>query len=352
MVSWSTLQTLIFLFGPLVLPKLIGIARSVRIRNTQIKPVGRRLKVGLGILAAVLILALISSLTYFQDENIISATGARLLLTPNDVLMRRLETLRHRQGIPKLSENDVTLLDALQTREGRLLYAAYGPRPLIECSWCTLSDPTSYLYYAIPTIALPHIANIAILGVVTSSLFSKSAGSLRIHATITGLGVAMGEILLIYNFEIIQNTQAARPIDVNWFYWRLLTYRGIAIAVVNFIFSMMLYLTATGRYGSIGISDLEKIEAISKTLEVGLAHVRTSLFIKSTATRNDSISMDILEFWKKEGMNRRVVAEQLETTRNLVIERVDLDSINDEAFKFTSNLIDAIASQKAAAAVD
>ncbi|KAK6531565.1 hypothetical protein TWF694_002759 [Orbilia ellipsospora] len=303
-------------------------------------------------LAFVFLLAIASSLSHFQDENIISATGARLLLTPNEVLLRRLETFRIRQGVPNISNRDILLLNALKTREGRLLYAAYGPRPLIECAWCTPLDPTSYLYYRVPSIALPHIANIAILGVATSSFSSKVAGSLRIHATIAGLAVAMGEVLVVYNFDILQNTQAARPEDTYWFHWQLLTYRGISIAAVNFLFGVALYLSATGRYGFAPVSDREKIEAVAKSIELGLGHIRTSLFVKSTTIRNDSTLDYISNFWKKEAANRQEIANQLETTKSEVLGRMDIESINQEAFKFTSNLFDAMTAAKPTAGPD
>ncbi|RVD80291.1 uncharacterized protein DFL_008192 [Arthrobotrys flagrans] len=342
MVSWATIQTTVFLFGPILIPKLIAIVRSVNVRKTSTRAVDPRTRFGLNVLTLAVFLALASSSSYFQSENIITATGARLLLTPNDVLLRRVENLRLRQGLEGLSSNDAMLLNTLRTREGRLLYAAYGPKALIECTWCSISDPSGYLYYSAPTIAAPHVANIAVLGLVTSSLSSRVTRSFRIPATMAGLGVALGEFILLYNHDLLQNTQATLPTDINWYHWRLLTYRGLAIAIVNCLLGVMVYLSATGRYGFSGVSDLEKIEALSKSLDVGLSHVRTNLFVKSTTTRNESSLNNVSEFWRAEAANRRNVAIQLEDTKKQVLERVNLDSINDEAFKFTSNLIDAI----------
>ncbi|KAK6517227.1 hypothetical protein TWF506_007095 [Arthrobotrys conoides] len=346
MVSWATLQTIAFLFGPILVPKLIAIVRSVNLRRTSTQALDSRTRLSLNVLTLTVFLALASSLSYFQSENIIKATGARLLLTPNDVLLRRFENLRLQQGLEGLSSTDVVLLSTLKTREGRLLYAAYGPKPLTECTWCSISDPSSYLYYSAPAIAAPHIANIAILGLVTSSLSSKVARSFRISATMAGLGVALGEFGLLYNHDLLQNTQATLTKDINWYHWRLLTYRGLAIAAVNCVLGVVTYLTATGRYGSSGVSDLEKIEALSKSLDVGVSHVRTSLFVKSTATRSESSLNTISEFWRTEAANRRNIASEVEDTKNQVLERVNLNSINDEAFKFTSNLIDVITATK------
>ncbi|KAK6356598.1 hypothetical protein TWF718_000946 [Orbilia javanica] len=346
MVSWATIQTVVFLFGPILVPKLIAIVRSVNVQKTSTRPLDSQTKFGLNVLTLTVFLALASSSSYFQSENIITTTGARLLLTPNDVLLRRVENLRLRQGLEGLSSRDAFLLNALKTREGRLLYAAYGPKPLAECAWCSISDPSSYLYYSAATIAAPHIANIATLGLVTSSLSSGVMRSFRVPATMAGLGIALGELILLYNHDLLQNTQATIPTEINWYHWRLLTYRGLAIAIVNCLLGVATYLAATGRYGFGGVSDLEKIEALSKSLDVGLSHVRTSLFVKSTTTRNGSSLNNVTEFWRAEAANRRSVASQLEDTKNQVLERVNLNSINDEAFKFTSNLIDAIAATK------
>ncbi|KAK6509948.1 hypothetical protein TWF481_004665 [Arthrobotrys musiformis] len=346
MVSWATVQTAVFLFGPILIPKFIAIIRSVNVRTVSTRALDSRSRFGLNVLTVAVFLAIASSSSYFQSENLIVATGTRLLLTSNDVLLRRVENLRLRQGLQGLLDEDVMLLHTLRTREGRLLYAAYGPKPLTECSWCSISDPSSYLYYSAPTIATPHILNIAILGFVTSSLSSKAARSFRVPATMAGLGVALGEFVFLYNYDFLQNTQAATLEGVDWYHWRLLTYRGLAIAGVDCLLGVMMYLSATGRYGFSGVSDLEKIEVLSKSLDVGLSHVRTSLFVKSTTTRNESSLNSVSEFWKAEAANRRNVASQLEETKSQVLERVNLNSINDEAFKFTSNLIDAITATK------
>ncbi|KAF3082559.1 hypothetical protein TWF569_005068 [Orbilia oligospora] len=346
MVPWTTLQTAAFLFGPIFIPKLIAIIRSVNVRKTSTRTLDPQTRLSLNILTLTIFLALASSLSYFQSENIIKATESRLLLTPNDVLLRRFENLRLREGLQGLSSTDVVLLNTLKTREGRLLYAAYGPKPLTECAWCSISDPSSYLFYSAPTIAAPHIVNIAVLGLVTSSLSSKIARSFRISAIMAGLGVALGEFVLLYSHDLLQNTQATSTQDINWYHWRLLTYRGLAIATINCMLGVVIYMTATGRYGFSGVSDLEKIEALSKSLDVGVSHVRTSLFVKSTTTRNESNLNDICEFWRTEAANRRNIASQVEDTKNQVLKRVNLNSINDEAFKFTSSLIDAIAATK------
>ncbi|KAK6333947.1 hypothetical protein TWF730_004119 [Orbilia blumenaviensis] len=346
MVSWATLQTILFLFGPILIPKLIAVFRSLNIRKAPTRALDHRTKFSLNILALATLLALISSAPFFQSENLLKATGARLLLTPNDVLLHRVETLRSRQGQGGLSGDDALLLNMLRTREGRLLYATYGPRPLTECTWCSISDPTSYLYYSAPTIAAPHVLNIIILGVVTSSLSSRVMRSFRIAATVSGLGVALAEFIFLYSHDFLGNTQATTLTDIDWYHWRLLTYRGLAIAIVDCLLGIVAYLSATGRYGPDETSDLERIEAISKTLDVGLSQVRTSLFVKSTTTRNESSMGTASEFWRVEAANRRNVASQLEDTKNQVLERVNLDSINDEAFKFTSSLVDAITASK------
>ncbi|KAK6339133.1 hypothetical protein TWF696_009911 [Orbilia brochopaga] len=341
-ISWSTIQTLLFLVGPLVLPKIIGLVRAARIGKSPKKDLDYRTKLGLNILASAAVLALFSSLPYFQVENIIKLTGARLLLTPNDVLTRRLESLRQRD----LSTDDLRLLHVLRTREGRLIYAAYGPQALIQCSWCTFSDPASYLYYSIPTIAIPHIINIATLGLITSSLSSKSAKQLRIHATIAGLGLALGEFALLFNFDVLRNIQAVTPGDTNWLHWRLLTYRGLGIATIHLVFGVIIYLNATGRYGFGGTSDLERMEEISKSLDVGLANVRTGLFIKSASTRSVTTLSNVLDFWRNEASNRQFIVDETEVTRSQLMERMDIGSINEEAFKFTSNLMDMIATAR------
>lgn len=113
-----------------------------------------------------------------------------MLHTPTEVITRRL--LKYRGGGGSLngagvgvgettgggvlSNYDTQLLEHLKTRDGRLLYAMYGPTPLIECVWCSVGEPMSYLYYMIPKIAWPHLLHTAVLGLATSGVGTFGRG--------------------------------------------------------------------------------------------------------------------------------------------------------------------------------
>lgn len=340
------MQTVVLLLGPVVLPKLIATIRSLRAGGSNASPkvLARSARLSINILVAIIIVALASSFQYFQDENIIRAVGARLLMTPSDVLSHRLELLRLKQGFDRLQSDDTKLLDFLKSRDGRLLYATFGPKPILNCTWCSISNPTTYLYYAIPTIALPHVVHVALLGLITSTSLSAEGKTFRIHATVAGIGVALGEMILLYNFELPINTRAIKQDDVIWYHWRLRAYRGVLIAALDSALAIILYLHHSGRYGLNRVTDREKIEAITNSLDSTIGNVRMGLFVKSASVRSGSISKRAMEFWDNELLEKKTVSAEVEEARASVLERVNEDLMTDEAFKFISALLDAFRS--------
>src|SRR5579862_4258949 len=167
-ISPST-QALLITFGPIIITRAIAYFRSsaapLNSPRRPIRPVPLHVSRALNVLFITACLALLSTLPYFQPENIFVVTQSRLQ-TPSEVLFTRLQTIR------PLTAQDISLKSKLVSIDSRLLYLTYGPGPLADCLFCNSDAPFSYLYYAFPSIVIPHILHTAVLGVVTSSLLS------------------------------------------------------------------------------------------------------------------------------------------------------------------------------------
>ncbi|KAL8815470.1 MAG: hypothetical protein Q9191_008466 [Dirinaria sp. TL-2023a] len=131
MVSITTLQTLLFTLGPLLLPRLISYWRTQRASAASssrlpITAPPARVKRSLNILFISALLFLLSTLPIFSPENILLATSSRLQ-TPNDVLFTRLASLRPNKT---LTASDELLKPRLASIDARCLYLTYGPDTL------------------------------------------------------------------------------------------------------------------------------------------------------------------------------------------------------------------------------
>lgn len=341
MVSWSTLQTLLILFGPVVYSrgKAFYYATKARGPPRPLSPASRRL---LNVLFVTALLAFASTFEYFTAENVFKATSSRLQ-TPTDVLFTRISKLR------ELTPVDEILRKRLSSKEGRLLYATYGPGPLTECSWCSPDDPNTFLFYALPSIALPHLLHIAVLGVVTSSFFSHHGIIWRTQATIAGVGLLLAEIYMvgISSSAHTINTSARTAQEVQWTHWNLAFYRGISIALLDALLGYAVYLSGTGRW-TVGLEGQrleESLESLTKAVETVAARLHADNFLRQTVIRNKHLREKMTDYWaSEENLGKEVMQdEDVQQSRlNFATERMDMDRLTDEAAKKSEGMMDRI----------
>lgn len=342
MVSWSLLQTLLLVFGPIVYSrgKAFYYATKARGPPHPLSPASRRL---LNVLFIAALLAFASTFEYFAAENVFTATSSRLQ-TPTDVLFTRISKLR------ELTPVDEILRKRLSSKEGRLLYAMYGPGPLVECTWCSPDDPNTFLSYALPSIALPHLLHIAVIGIVTSSFFSPHGRIWRTQATIAGAALFLAEIYMvgISSSAHTINTTAKTSQDVQWTHWNLAFYRGISMSLLDAVLGYAVYLSGTGRW-TVGLEGQrleESLESLTKAVEVIASRLHADNFLRQTVNRNKNLREKMADYWaSEESLGKEVMQdEEVQRSRlNFATGKMDMDKLAEEAAKKSEGMMDRIA---------
>ncbi|KAI9771341.1 MAG: hypothetical protein M1840_002311 [Geoglossum simile] len=339
MVSHSA-QALLITFGPIIISRAIAYFRSSATTlsgpKRPIRPVPPRVSVALNVLFVTACLALISTSSYFQPENIFVVTQSRLQ-TPSEVLFTRLQTIR------PLAAQDISLKSKLVSIDSRLLYLTYGPGPLANCLFCNSDSPFSYLYYAFPSIVIPHILHTAVLGVVTSSLLSGHEGSFwRTKATIAGTGLALAELLAIgtYNYKV--NSAATRATDLDAFHWRIQVYRGIAVALVDALLGWGMYLSSTNRRFTAPISPAERLESVTRVMEGVGSKLRADGALRSAVVRDEVLRGKMQNYWVAEGNIMGQVYEERDVVDSVkgALERLNIQQITEEAGRYADAVIE------------
>ncbi|KAF1814539.1 hypothetical protein P152DRAFT_472290 [Eremomyces bilateralis CBS 781.70] len=339
MISWGTVQTLLITLGPLLLPKLIAFVQSIRsaskLPNNVIQRCPPRVAYTLNLLLMSAVVALLFTLPALSPENIFKATGSRLR-TPTDELFNRLKALH------PLTPTDEALKRKFVSLESRLLYFQYGPDVLASCQFCTSDDLNSYYYYAIPSVLFIHLAHIAVLGVVTSSLLSGRYGARwRTHATITGASLAAIELWVLSIYPLTQNTKATKLSEINHFYWRMRLVRGIAFALADSLLGLAIWLCATNRWLVTPPTVSERLDASTRAMEiistklVALGAMRNAIF------RNGPLRERTEHYWREESDVMHEVLEDrdvLDGTKN-ALTRMDLDKITTAADQWSGDIM-------------
>ncbi|KAL9635256.1 MAG: hypothetical protein Q9164_003581 [Protoblastenia rupestris] len=342
MVSLSTLKTLLFTLGPLLLPKAITWYRTARQKtitsNIPIQPLPTPLHRSLNILFITALLALLSTLPFFSPENIFTTTSSRLQ-TPNDVLFTRLASIRFPTG---LTHADNTLRPKIASLDARLLYLTYGPDVLTNCPFCNSDEPSTYFYYALPAILFPHILHLFALGLATSNAVAGKVGNKwRTTAAAIGLSIAFLECYFFATRDWKSNAKAVRPEDYVLFFWRMRTFRGLMLCLADAVVAGLLYLTGTNRMFVTPPTSAERMEMALRGLEQARGKLNAVGIVRNAIVRDEGLRRRTEGYWIKEGkimgevMDEREVVEGI---RSALSERVQVGQVEEEARKFAEGV--------------
>ncbi|KAK4644691.1 hypothetical protein QC761_307120 [Podospora bellae-mahoneyi] len=342
-IDWGTIKSLLIFFGPLLLPKAISYYRSIRATSQthrlKIIPLSPSLTRAIAILSAVATTFLLRALPIFSPENIFAITQSRLQI-PTEVLFNRLSSLRELHTLTPL---DLALKAKFTSLESRLLYLQFGPDVLGNCPFCKSDDPTSYLYYAIPSILTPHVFNLVVITLVTSSLFSgEKAAGWRTPAAIASVVVAVLDLYLTSSFNHQSNSNKLRLQDLDLIFWSSRLMRFISLAMLDIFLALAIYLTGTNRAFVTPPSPAERIESVLK----GLGNIKGKLnaagVVKNTVTRDEGLRGRSNGYWAHEVRLTREMMEEEEVVRGMndaLENRLDVRSLERDAEEYTRGVL-------------
>ncbi|KAK3710073.1 hypothetical protein LTR37_010504 [Vermiconidia calcicola] len=341
MVSWSTIQSLLIFLGPLLLPRALGYYRSIRSRPAaQIRPLPKKTSYALTVLFISGLIAFLSTLPVFAPANIFRQTESRLQ-TSGGVLMTRLRALRPTN---EFDEKLRSVFDA-GGLDARLLYARFGPNILANCPFAKPGDADAartYLLYATPTLLAPHLLHLLALGVATSRVCSGVEGSRwRTVAAIAGMVLGIVEFYFIANYDDRYNARSTRLSEIDFVFWKMQVWRGLAIAAMDGLLGWVIWLQATGRAFLTPAPTSERLLDCARTLEMVLGKARGLGMVRNGAMRDPEQRRKVDAYWAKEGEVMRDVFEEpevLEAQRN-ALKRLDVTRVGREAEGYIDSVL-------------
>ncbi|KAK5171349.1 uncharacterized protein LTR77_004493 [Saxophila tyrrhenica] len=344
MVAWKTIQSLAIFFGPLLLPKAIGYYRAIRSRPaSQIKPLPTTTSYALGVLFLSGVLAFLSTLPVFHPQNIFRLTSSRLQ-TSAGVLLSRLSA----HHPPTAQDEKLRQVFDAGGLDARLLYARFGPNTLTTCPFATPNDRDAgqmYLLYAAPSLLAPHLLHLIALGIATSRSLSGMEGSKWCTvATITGLLLGAAELYYVANYDSTANARSTRLGEVDFAYWKMHVYRGLAIATLDAVLGWVIWLQATGRAFLTPPAPAERIGNSARVFEGVVGKARGLGIIRNGVVRNADMRRKVDGYWVKEGEVMKDVFEEpevLEAQRS-ALRRLDLVRVGREAEGFLNGLFGTV----------
>ncbi|KAK3397025.1 hypothetical protein B0T20DRAFT_379057 [Sordaria brevicollis] len=341
-IPWGTIRSLLIFFGPILLPKAIGLYRSFRLgpanqHGLKVRPVPSPVRRALLLLFVFSLSYLaLSFLPFFVPENIFHLTQSRLQI-PVDVLFTRLASLRP----PTVADN--TLRHKFVNLESRLLYFQFGPLVLSECPFCSSDEPKTYLYYALPKLVAPHLFNLSVIALVTSSLFIGREGSKwRYHATLASLVLAFADCYMVSTYNYQLNARALRLNEIDFFHWRQRSLRYVLLATLNLLLSTLLYLSSTNRLFATPPSPAERIESVNRQLQQVKGKLNAAGVMQNTISRDDELRARMNFYWQQEVRLMGEVMEErdvVEGVRDALQQRIVVENVERDAESYVRGML-------------
>lgn len=208
---------------------------------------------------------------------------------------------------------------------------------VLDCPFATPKDRDAgqtYLLYAAPGVLAPHILHLIALGVATSGLLSGPEGAKwRTVATIAGLVLGIAEFYVVATYDSTPNVRSTRLNEVDFIYWKLQVYRGLAIAALDGVLGWMIWLQATGRAFIAPVPVSERLMNTGRIFEAVMGKTRGLGIVRNGVVRNAEMRKKSDGYWVKEGEVMKDIFEEpevLEAQRN-ALRRLDSQRIAREA---------------------
>lgn len=338
----KNVHTLLTLFGPFILPRVldwINVTRATS-RSVPVRPTPPRVQNVLNLLFVSALVCLALSFSRFAPENIFLKTQSHIR-TETSVLFARLRHLRDLTG------EDDALRAKFGSVRNKLLYLTYGPDTLLNCVWCSSADGNdqqNYFLYSLPKIITPHVIQLLVLGLATSSLVGSEGSRFRTHVTIAGVSMMVVEAWYMATYDITTNKRATLVQDLDSVYWRIRFLRYITFAVVDIALGFVLWATSTNRWLAKPVSIAERIETTTRQAEETLNKLRGLGLLTNSINRDPALRGVQEEYWRMEGqvMAETVQDEAVTEQINKAIGKIDINALEGRVGEVADGILKGI----------
>ena len=151
----------------------------------------------------------------------------------------------------------------------------------------------------------------------------------------------MAEIWFIANYDDRPNARRTRLSEVDFIYWKLQVWRGIAIAAIDGILGLVVWLQGTNRAFLASTPVNERLLDHGEALEGILGKTRGLGILRNGVVRDAGLRRKVEDYWVKEGEVMKDVFEQpevLEAQRH-ALRRIDVARVGREADTYLDTVL-------------
>lgn len=203
----------------------------------------------------------------------------------------------------------------------------------------------SYLYYALPSLLGPHVIHTFLLGIATSSMItSPEAARWRGYATSIAIALAAGEVYLTAAYDIRYNTRSTHTRNIDFFFWNMRIYRGLAIAATDAILGWVIWLAATNRFFITQPTVVQRLDTLIRAVESSNGRLWATGNVRNTVVRDRELREKVARYWNEEkGLyEEREVVDAIQGA----LTRIDIGKLANIAEQRAGDVVEALKPQR------
>ena len=163
-------------------------------------------------------------------------------------------------------------------------------------------------------------------------------------ATIAGFVLGVAEFWFIANYDDRINARSTRISEIDFVYWKMQVWRGLAIAAMDGVLGWVIWLQATGRAFLTPVPTSERLMDHAKVLQATLGKTRGLGIVRNGTVRDAGLRKRMDSYWVKEGEVMEDVFEEpevLEAQRQALL-KLDVTRVGQEAETYLDTVLGGV----------
>ena len=143
-------------------------------------------------------------------------------------------------------------------------------------------------------------------------------------------------------YDAKSNARIVRPEDLDHFYWRMRTLRGLAIGIADSALAGLLWAASTNRLFVVPPTATERTETAIRTLEQARSKVAAVAIVRNVLVRDEGFRQRGDVYWRKEAQVMGEVMDErdvVEGVRNALSGRVSVAEVEEEARRYAERIV-------------
>lgn len=157
-----------------------------------------------------------------------------------------------------------------------------------------------------------------------------------------GSALALADCYIVGTYDWKANARVPRTEDLDLFYWRMRTLRGITLCVADALLAALLWAASTNRIFAVPPNTAARMEAAIKVLESARVRLSGLGVVRNVMVRDEGLQKRGDDYWRREGQVMGEVMDEKEVVdgvQSALGGRISMVKVEEEARNYADSIV-------------